>query len=159
MAPPTEGECANCQSSTKKYCNRCKLVDRDDQLVSAVFYCSKTCQTTDYANHKLSCLDRVQLFRGAKLLQQVLYTFRELGFDLDISDVEHKEGKLHTYERYFNARKNPGPVFAFPDHLLLEPKDRAALLTYMACSDSQKYLHELTRKVLKGKTTLCFPRY
>ena len=49
--------------------------------------------------------------------------------------------------------KYEGPLFSFPDHLVSDPKDKAALLSYLACGDSLATMHELIKKALAGEHT------
>jgi hypothetical protein len=59
---------------------------------SPTFYCSRECQATDYKQHKTTaCRDanaRKQLWRGAKLAQQMFFVYREATFDQIIPKVE-----------------------------------------------------------------------
>lgn len=80
--------------------------------------------------------------------------FREVMFEMEITDVKVVAGELHFYEPAgSDAADKASPLYRFPRHLLSTDEDREALLTYCACEDALKYMFELTGKVLHG--TLC----
>jgi len=114
-------------------------------------YCSKNCLQTDRPNHKSYCQARQKLFRGAGLLQEVFYAYRELAFDLDFANVDAVNGKLHVRDAVYPKDRSTGPLFTFPGDLIPDPKLKAALLTLNACSDPLQYMHGLTSKILLSK--------
>lgn len=150
MATKHEGQCGSCQKLTSKHCSRCRQhLDGRVEVIPLTFYCSTDCQKADFASHKSICSARLQLFRGAALLQRAFYMLREVGFDLEVSSAEKIEDELHFYVPVFNRQDN-GPIYAFPDKYMGDQKDKEALLTYSACGDALKYMYPLACKVFEG---------
>ena len=52
---------------------------------------------------------------------------------------------------YDDCDKGDDLLFEFPDHLVKDPFDAAAMLTYMACQDAFNFLYELSRDLLQGE--------
>ncbi|KAK3681936.1 hypothetical protein LTR37_020732 [Vermiconidia calcicola] len=153
MASSTAGNCCVCGHQTSQWCSKCSEgVDKDGNA-APTFYCGRECQAADYKDHsKGPCKAanaRKQLYRGALLLQDLFYAYREIAFDLDMINVEVKNGRLHVRERAFDAAHS-GPLFRFPNHLVACPKDKAALLTFGACGDGPGQMYELIKKVFQG---------
>ena len=144
--------CTKCNQPATKHCSLCaEGVDIDGQPLRA-YYCSEVCLHADRSKHRPACRSakaRQQLFRGGELVQQAFYAFLEIAFDMPISDVKIEGDKIHVYESEYDEDKD-GPLHAFPNHLLSNPEDKEALLSYCACGDTLKYMFELMQKVLSG---------
>ena len=154
MSSAAAESCAHCEKTTRQYCTLCSEgADIDGNLLQT-FYCSKECLHADRENHKGMCKQvraRCRLYRGGELLQEAFYTYREMASDIPIHDVKIAKGKLHIYERVYDAAvKAEGPLYAFPNNLVPDQRNKKALLTFLACTDALKHMFTLTAKVLKG---------
>lgn len=153
MASPTTNKCAHCGKDAKQCCSRCNEGVNVDGITSPTYYCGKECQTADYPAHKKICSNanaRKQLYRGGEVLQQVFYAYREAAFDFVFSNLKKiEDGRLHIEEP--THVEGSGPLYRFPGHLVDNQQDKAALLTFLACTDGVGYMFELTKKVVDGK--------
>lgn len=158
------GQCANCGSSTTKVCPLCNEGLDKNVSPSDTCYCSKACQKADWEPHKSVCRlanARKQLYRGAALVQEVYYAFRETAFDIDPEDIKVIGGKIHfSLAKIVNieemAKAPEWPLFPFPKSALPELKDRQTLLVWNNCDDAMAYMHEFFEKAFKGKSDLGF---
>lgn len=152
MATSMEGHCAVCQNTTRQHCSRCvQPKNARENPLPLTFYCSTKCQKADYTSHKETCYARQQLFRGATLLKSAFLMFREMAFDMEISNVKVVNGELHVYEPPCSEdAAKCSPLYEFPSHLLSSDIEKEILLSYCACDDALKYMFELTGKVLEG---------
>ena len=156
------GTCAVCGQSAKLRCSRCTEGLNVDGEPSPTYYCINTCQKADWSKHKItrkSANARKQLYRGGKLVQKVFYAYREAAFDLKIKDIKAKGDKLHIYDDKFDWKEDP--LFPFPNDLVMNEKDKAAIVMNMACTDAVAYMHELFKKVFAGESVErnCEPRF
>ena len=155
-----QGDCAVCGDSTSKKCGGCaEGLDVDgNSLPQPHFLCSDKCKLVDRPSHKDECnasKARKQLYRGGHLLQQMFYGFREVGFDLELVDVQVLGERIHTFDAEFDS--SSGPLYPFPDALVANGDVKKALLMVGACNDTLAYMFELTKKVLSGESTQCRP--
>lgn len=147
--------CARCNKPVPKPALACLAcvdgVDANGDSQRA-YYCSARCQTLDKKNHARMCADvnvRKKLFRAAELLQTIFYPMREAAFDIKIKGIEEHDGKIAMYEDIYE--KGQPPLFRFPQEKVTDPKAKAALLTFLACTDACMFLYEMSRELLKGK--------
>lgn len=150
MAPSTSNECAHCGADANQRCSRCSEGVDVDGGPSPTYYCTTDCQKADFSKHKAICRianARKQLYRAADLLKEVFLELRHAAFDIDIQNVvRSREGRLQIHEREYNGR----PLYNFPNALVTGVEDRAALLTFLSCTDAPAHLYELTKKIGKG---------
>ena len=148
----TSGECANCGKSTTRTCTGChEGIDGNGSALPTVYYCNKECQKQSWCNgHKVVCRNggaRKQLYRGASLVQEAFYAFREVAFDRNPSAIIPEGNKLHLYL----SPSDHEPLHAFPGHLVSKDEDKKAILVWNACSVAGAYMFKLLEKVFEGK--------
>lgn len=120
------------------------------------YYCSTRCQFADKKDHTKLCADtniRKQIFRAGAVLMAALYQYRSVAYDMKIEKVvKSPYNELILFEGdYDDCNQGDDLLFEFPDHLVKDPFDAAAMLTYMACQDAFNFLYELSRDLLQGK--------
>ncbi|KAK3673968.1 hypothetical protein LTR78_006170 [Recurvomyces mirabilis] len=100
---------------------------------------------------KKACIEarqRKRFYRAGSLFQQMLYIFREAGFEHRYHKVEKtKGGILHVYKGLSPDDKIPT---RFPERMISDERDKHALLAYHACNDPVTYLYDLMVKVFRG---------
>ena len=147
-------ECAACGKPASRLCSGCiEGVDVDGNLSQTV-YCNVDCQKTHFPEHKTFCRHsnaRKQLYRGGQLLQKAFLTFAEIGNSSMVSDVWHQDGKINVM--FPLSVKEPGPLFRFQTDLFPDEKHKQAMLAFQGCRQALGYMHELMKKVLKGKAS------
>lgn len=130
----------------------CEHADVDGQI-SITAYCSKSCQSADWLAHKTGCLigrQRFQLYRGGQLFQDIFYIVREEMFDTFIHRVDKDaNGKLHVFEAPPEDDAVLAPLVELPAETF-DDRDKKALLSRLACSDSQVLLERLVEKAFGG---------
>lgn len=118
------------------------------------YYCGVDCQRAAWKAHKIECRaanDRKLLYRGGNMLQDLFYHLREVLFDNSIEKVVKKGNQLTVYETTGDyATKQHLPFWPLPREGLDEDHDKAAVLTYWACSDATYLLNELIERLSKG---------
>jgi hypothetical protein len=144
--------CTICDKPTIQRCSRCSegLDENGEPLPSPTYYCSKTCQAANFQDHKAICRvanARKRLYRGALLVQQAFYTFREAAFDVQIPTFWKEGSTIHLYAQ----TTGEGPLYPFSNQLSMNEEDKKAILTWNACGDAAAYMSKLVEKVLDGK--------
>ena len=144
--------CAVCGDDASQWCSGCPE-GRDNQgNMSTIHYCSKKCQAADWPKHKTQCKlrhARKILFRGADLMQQAFYAFREEAFDLKVTAVK-REGDFIILEEAYVYDIPGSPLYRFPSHMVQDEADKRSILVFNACSDALVYPMGLFDKVLEG---------
>lgn len=128
-------------------------LDKNGDL-NRTYYCTSVCQIFNIKAHAEVCADKnvhKQIYRAGEILQAIFYHFREAAFDIKIKKIEKRKGKLHMYEHYYKSNLGDSIHFRLPVHLLSDPKDKAAVLTYMTCNEASSFLWEISKEMLKGK--------
>lgn len=118
-----------------------------------VVYCDRDCQKKHWNDHKSRCRvmkQRKILLRTANILREALLTYREILYEIELTKIEAKDGKLYLYQnqRAVTSRVKWGP---FPNHLTSNAQHREAALTVNQCTMATAILSRLTRKLLAGE--------
>lgn len=149
-------QCANCGKFAALHCFGCAEGLSSSFVPFKTYYCSTTCQRTNFKAHKSRCRvanGRKQLVRGAELVQEVWYAFCEIAFDLPPTDIKVENGKIHfslPMDQGDSVDPNDWPLCPFPKDALSNIEDQRALLVWNSCDDCFALMHELLQKVLKG---------
>jgi hypothetical protein len=152
MAPST-GNCHLCGRETTKICGNCAEGVDSDGNASQTYYCSKECQTEDFDTHvDHACLfsnARKQLYRGAEVLQELFFTFRQNIFENNIEKtVTDEDGKLHVYLR--SIEWDQWPLGSHPDHLKSD-LHKKIWLSWQGGGIAVACTHDLLEQLLEGK--------
>lgn len=120
------------------------------------FYCSRTCQTQHWPQHKVHCRTlkrRIKLLRAAHLCKAALRTYRAVFYDMDLEKVELQDGTLclHQRLRSMSARTK---IIRFPEHLTTNVEHREAALLNNQCTLAMALLGRMVLKLLNGMTSL-----
>ena len=157
MAPAPLAQCANCGANATMRCAGC--IDAPEyhpgDSIGSV-YCNRDCQKGHWSNHKARCRalgQRKKLLRTGIILKAALLTYREVLYDIDLTKIEFRDGALCLYQnqRPITARSKHG---LFPGHLTTNIEYREAALANNQCTTAMALLGRLTRKLLKGETSL-----
>lgn len=155
-------KCAACHEPAAKHCSGCNDTPLEAE---AIYYCSAACQKSDWAAHKALCKrlqTRKAFYRAGETLQLIFYRYREALFDKLVARFEHKGADLLIHEGVYSLALNEhgvlfqpelGMLFPFPAHLLPSTHDKYAVLCHLACEDAAAWMHEVIKKMLKGRTT------
>lgn len=132
--------CASCGETANSLCGKCTMT----------WYCSAACQKKAWPMHKITCgktgIDLV-VHRAGQLLQDVYLLMREHTFDYPIKSIEDQGCHLAVHK---NAMIT-GTIYAFPNHLVRNKKEKRMILTAHRCEEPQGYLHEFLKEMLSGK--------
>ncbi|RBR15431.1 hypothetical protein FVER53590_09338 [Fusarium verticillioides] len=126
--------------------------DYDPGDSTTVVYCDRDCQKKHWSEHKSRCRvmkQRKILLRAATILRSALLTYREIRYDIDLTNIEAKDEMLCLYQnqRAATSRVKWG---SFPDHLTSNVQHREAALTINQCTMATALLSRLTSKLLAG---------
>ncbi|KAK2743509.1 hypothetical protein FQN57_004806 [Myotisia sp. PD_48] len=118
----------------------------------AVSYCARDCQGEHWSRHKAYCngmRQRKKLLRAALILKAALLTYREVLFDIELTNIKFQDGVLylHQKQRPVTARSIRRP---FPENLTTVIEHREAALAINQCTTAMALLGRLTRKLLAG---------
>ncbi|KAE8142310.1 hypothetical protein BDV38DRAFT_278475 [Aspergillus pseudotamarii] len=93
--PSSARSCAHCHSPATKRCSGCLgAPEYDEAILEPTLYCSPTCQTQHWIEHKIKCKQlqaRKSLSRAATLFQAVLYRIRLHAHTIQ-SAIGHMDG-------------------------------------------------------------------
>jgi hypothetical protein len=144
-------ECAVCETGTTQKCASClEGLDGEGNIITATFYCSKSCQQADLAFHRQSCKQlkhRKVPYRTGKLAQDIFYAFREQTFETQIGIIEDKDGgyvievKKLANSYYYN----------FPSGATSSIEVKKALLAWSSSNDATVCLSSFIKDCLKGE--------
>ena len=153
-SPGSQGQvehfCAHCNKPASDYCRGCSEAVDEHTIPRKTFYCNAECQKAGWVDHKTLCNNlrrQKQLHRAAHLLQAVFYDYRMRIFDISVAKIEKKGHKLHVWEGPYSDMQCLVP---FPNHLVLDEKDKEALLSHLTCNDTLAWMYELERQLLDG---------
>jgi hypothetical protein len=159
-------QCAVCKSTAALLCPNCATGRDARGQECKTYYCSKACQTKDWAaHHKLECkvaVDRRQLFRIGSLVQEAFYqSSKDIWFH-GISKVEKNE-HLETEDGprllVWRGERQDGIDFpAFPDDLIDEERDERAMLA--SATSAVNTISSLVDDLVEGEFsfTICIFR-
>ena len=94
---------------------------------------------------------RKTFYKAGYILQNVFYMYREKMFDVELTKVETKDGKIYIYD----AEESPIALMSEVDCLnalppILDLDVKRAVLVHRACTDSMMWMQELIDYILKG---------
>ena len=154
MAPSYLAQCESCGTDATMRCTGCMDAPeyQPGDSVSSV-YCSRDCQKGHRSNHKARCRalgQRKKLLRTANILKAALLTYREVAYDIDLTNIELQNGVLCLCQnlRLITARSKRG---LFPGHLTTNIEHKEAALANTQCTTTMALLGRLTRKLLEGE--------
>ncbi|CAG8888172.1 unnamed protein product [Penicillium egyptiacum] len=153
MATKPSVECAKCGTGTKTICLGCSHAPEyqsgDSQVV---LYCSRRCQIMDWPNHKDHCKNMQQrkiLLRAAQVLKAAMLAYREIVYDVDLTQIDYRDGVLylHQNQRSASSQSKRGP---FPNHMTDNIEHKEAALVKSQSTAAMALLGPFTRKLLRG---------
>ncbi|CZT20358.1 uncharacterized protein RCC_06217 [Ramularia collo-cygni] len=135
-------------------CFNCSEGTDSDGKISLTNYCGTRCRDGDDSNHAGICKlknNRKALYRAGEILQAAFYIWREVAFDINIESVwKNEEGILCYREREYDSGVT---LYRFPDHLIPDSRDKVKILSFIACTDAQTHMFELSKRLLEGLVT------
>jgi hypothetical protein len=147
--------CASCGNGARLRCVGClDAPEYQPGDATTTNYCSSTCQKKDWPQHKARCRAlsrRSKLLRAARIAKAALLTHREVFWDIDLKEIELRDGFLCLRQRL----KHPSSQFKFvrfPEHLTTNVEYKEAALLNNQCTSAMALLGPLVRKMLKGRT-------
>ncbi|KAJ6110510.1 hypothetical protein N7486_002745 [Penicillium sp. IBT 16267x] len=148
-------QCVICRQPTTKQCSRC--VDGPAYPVlglSNIFYCSVDCQRLDWPWHKVVCERmklRTKLRRIATLLKAAMLAYREIVYDMDITDIESNEGLFRFIQISHKGHNCLHRVHApFPNNITTNPQHKEVALLFNQGTAAMALLSRLTKRLLIG---------
>lgn len=146
------GVCATCGKPATTHCGGCAGTD-EHGISTSTLYCSKACQTQDWAAHKQACQSfqgRKKLSRAAQLIQEIFFAIKAEVFDLNVSKVKRdEEGKLHLFAPPFESPLLYGPAGTWMNG---DVNVRRAVLSYCAGGDVfADAFYDVCVKAFEGK--------
>jgi hypothetical protein len=103
---------------------------------------------------------RRAFYRAGSTLQEIFYLFREILFDKLVVKIEEKDGKLYIHEGIYDLLINEhgilyqteiGVLYPFPSDLIVNPKYKHAVLSFLSCQDGWSYLSGILKKLFERK--------
>lgn len=145
--------CNNCGRNATKKCTGCDGAPIYTSPDPTVTYCNRGCQTAHWPSHKAQCAilkRRKKLLRAATLLKATLLAYRECVFDIDILQIEFRNGVLNLN---LNPRPNHRRPYntAFPNILTDNVIHKEAALAINQCTLAMALLGPLARLLLAGR--------
>ena len=132
----TTHRCAVCKGTAALLCPNCATGRDARGQECKTYYCSKACQTKDWAaHHELECkvaVDRRQLFRIGSLVQEAFYqSSKDIWFHgiSKVEKIEHPETEDGPRLLVWRSERQAGADFPpFPDDLFEDERDERAVL-------------------------------
>ena len=156
--------CSACGKDASLVCKACEGTPDIAGRITAVYYCSVTCQETDWLTHKPKCKasnNRQVLLRAGDVLQLLILLFFKQTWCsvIDKVVIGHQSifvGGYFTGEvwnlYHGNRTASMQEYFLpFPPENLLKVPDDDALLTNGACRTALYLVHHLLSDMLKGR--------
>ncbi|KAK3673966.1 hypothetical protein LTR78_006168 [Recurvomyces mirabilis] len=147
--------CSRCGRASAVNCEKCAEGLEQNGEPSQILYCGRQCLEADKKAHASDCglrIDRLQLFRAGKLVQDAFLQSREQPFDLCIESVKKNGHRLIMKEP--KVYKKNGPIyFEFPNEMFDNERDKKAMLTWMTCSDGLAQMFNLLEAAVQGLFT------
>jgi hypothetical protein len=145
--------CANCGVKAGMRCIGClDAPNYHPGDATSTIYCSRTCQTLHWPQHKAYCRTlgrRTRLFRAAQIFKAVLLTYRETFYDIALERIELQDRALCLHQR-LRSLSTRRKIVRFPAHLTTNVEYREAALLNNQCTLAMALLGRLVQKLLKG---------
>lgn len=150
----TSGICATCSQPATTRCAGCAATEHNG-AEGGTLYCGKTCQTTDWTNHKAACQSvqgRRKLFRAAEVIQDAFFALKTEIFDFNLDKVERTgDGKIHFFNSQFDMVPFYGPAAAC---LNADVELKRAVLSYPVGGDLfHEPFYGIVVRAFKGNAT------
>lgn len=156
LSIPQRTLCRRCRKPTTNQCSGCNEPVYPGADHTKTYYCSPECKRADRPNHEDECNihhGRRQLYRGASLLQETFYLYREALFDRSVEAIAQEENSITIFETW-NGQGWLDFFHPFPNELCAEGNVKKSVLTYRAGSTGVAWFKDMIEYILKGKNTV-----
>ena len=147
-------KCAHCEGPAKAFCKAC--ADSSHYVVGAqkTWYCGSECQRKHWKpSHRTKCLELrgiIHLYRGAKLIQELFYIYRELTFELAIDNIIKLGDKMDVYE--WRTKAEERKHYAMARNVVSDKRNRHAIMANDCCGESVWLFWSLVRNLLYSRS-------
>lgn len=145
--------CVKCNKAASLWCAGSCSYSEERGAAELTRYCSKDCQQEDWPEHKNSCLEvgRVnQVYRVSRAVQALYYAFRENTFERNIDRIAIEQHRIRIWEK---TREKV--IVPFPSDLILDARDREAVLSCLSCDSAVVWMQRIFSKLLEGSSHHC----
>ncbi|KAJ5992457.1 hypothetical protein N7451_008181 [Penicillium sp. IBT 35674x] len=154
--------CEVCSDSTTKQCSGC--IDGPGYPTPGlinIYYCSLDCQQVDWPWHQELCRRlklRTKIHRIATLLKAVMLAYREVVYDMDITDITSKDGMFRFVQISHTGNNCLHRVHApFPNNITTNSEHKEVALLFEQGTAAMALLSRLTKKLLIGLDVTLVP--
>jgi hypothetical protein len=141
--PPSPIRCSICPNAGTLICPGCQ----DIPLHAGTKYCSKECQSADWANHKelhRAFKERKTLFRAAEVLQAVYYIYLE-------ATIVSKPKRIERFPGRMIVHVNPLAPLEAPFSGFADEQEKFSFLTSISSSRMVRWMQDILVHMTKGK--------
>jgi len=151
MIPPV-GMSPSCALCKKQPANRACRACKADLDTPTTYCCSSDCRRAHWSEHKERCAtgaSRLALFRAAYIARSLFLNFLTHTFTSKVLSVQCDNDILSIALEGLKV----GVLYtSFPDSLSLSEEDKAAALSFSACSSSMAYMWDIVSLLFLSKS-------
>lgn len=149
----TRGPCSKCgHAQANSWCSGCCIV-KSGNIVSATFYCDRSCMKAHWKVHKPACKEVRALRRAATIFTELWLGYLQLTDYRNIESVVEANSLIEIVCVYVNRRAflGEGMFRPFPRHLVYSEEQALACMMVNTCEDIAEKGRVLFELVMRCK--------